>query len=347
MRCRILSLASTGAEIERVGSVKEALLSPRALAQRFAPIVAWPVNLTLPHIGRSERLSSLPAPDPAAIGRLGALEVRLAASKSELRRAQELRYRVFYEEMSATADAAGRMLRRDADRFDPVCDHLLVLDHADQRRPFARQRPKIVGTYRLLRKEVAEAHGGFYSAGEYEIDALIARKPQLRFLELGRSCVLPTYRDKRTLELLWHGIWSYVLMHRVDVMIGCASLEGVDPDRLALPLSFLNHHARAPDEWNVRARDELYVPMDRLPRSDIDARRALNALPPLIKGYLRLGAFVGDGAVIDHQFGTTDVLIVLPVAAINPRYVGYYGADASRHAGRAKSDHRNRQPVAA
>jgi putative hemolysin len=223
-------------------------------------------------------------------------------------------------------------MRRDTDRFDLICDHLLVLDYANLRRPLIRLKPEVVGTYRLLRQEVAEAHGEFYTAGEYEIAPLIERNPHLRFLELGRSCVLDGYRDKRTVELLWHGIWTYVLMHGIDVMLGCASLEGTDPDRLALQLSFLHHHARAPEEWRVAAQSNLHVEMNRMPRPAIDAKAALRALPPLIKGYLRLGAFVGDGAVVDYQFNTTDVLIVLPVSAINPRYIDYYGPDAGRHA---------------
>lgn len=268
----------------------------------------------------------------ASLGRLGELEVRLAASAAEVRRAQALRYQVFYEEMSAVADARTHLMGRDADHFDLICDHLLVLDHANLRRPLLRMRPEIVGTYRLLRQDVAEQHGGFYTAGEYEIAPLMQRKRGLRFMELGRSCVLAPYRNKRTVELLWHGIWAYVLMHGVDVMIGCASLEGTDPDRLALPLSFLHHTARAPEEWRVRAQKHLCVEMNRMPLSAIDARAALKSLPPLVKGYLRLGAYVGDGAVVDHQFGTTDVCIILPVAAINSRYVQYYGPDASRYA---------------
>jgi len=83
-----------------------------------------------------------------------------------------------------------------------------------------------VGTYRLLRQEVAERHGGFYSAGEFEIADLLKRHPGKRFLELGRSCVLPAYRSKRAIELLWRGIWTYVREHRIDVMIGCASFVG-------------------------------------------------------------------------------------------------------------------------
>jgi putative hemolysin len=132
--------------------------------------------------------------------------------------------------------------------------------------------------------------------------------------------------------LLWHGIWTYVRRHRLDVMIGCASLTGTDPDALALPLSFLHHHARAPDNWIARARPERYVEMNRMPKEAIDTRKALRALPPLIRGYLRLGAGIGDGAVIDSQFGTTDVLIVLPVSGISSRYLSHFSPEAERYA---------------
>ena len=224
------------------------------------------------------------------------------------------------------------MSRRDFDEYDAICDHLLVIDHDVKPGRFRKAKPRVVGTYRLLRHEVAERHFGFYTAGEYDIDPLIEANPSLRFLELGRSCVLKPYRNRRTVELLWHGIWAYVLHHRIDVMIGCASLEGTDPDRLALPLSFLHHHARAPEGWRVPAARERYVAMDRLAKEAVDAKAALHALPPLIKGYLRLGATFGDGAVIDRQFGTTDVLVILPVAAINRRYIDHFGATAQRHA---------------
>ncbi len=266
------------------------------------------------------------------LGRLGDLEVRLAASAAEIRRAQALRYQVFYEELSAAPDGRARRTRRDADAFDAVCDHLLVLDHSAPDRPPFHPRPALVGTCRLLRQEVAERRGGFYTADEFDIAPLIRRKPDLRFLELGRSCIAAAHRDRRTLELLWHGIWSYVLTHRIGAMIGCASLPGTDVDGLALPLSFLHHMARAPAEWRVDARAELRVGMDRMPAAAIDAKAALRCLPPLVKGYLRLGARVGDGAVIDRQFGATDVCIVLPVAAISRRYIDHYGADAGRYA---------------
>jgi putative hemolysin len=266
------------------------------------------------------------------LGRLGSLEVRLATAPKEIRRAQRLRFKVFYEEMSAVPNGASLFSRRDLDEYDAVCDHLLVLDHAARRKPFRKPKPQVVGTYRLLRQEVADRHFGFYSAGEYDVGPLLDRNPGLRFLELGRSCVLAPYRNKRTVELLWHGIWAYVLRHRIDVMIGCASLEGTDPHKLALPLSFLHHYARAPERWRVRALDGRYVPMDFLSREAIDPRAALHELPPLVKGYLRVGATFGDGAVIDRQFGTTDVLVVLPVSAIRQRYIDHFGPMAERHA---------------
>lgn len=259
------------------------------------------------------------------LGRLGSLEVRLASKASEVRQAQKLRYRVFYQEGTAIADAGKIMARRDIEAFDAICDHLLVIDHA---LPTGRLRksPAVVGTYRLLRQDVAKRHGGFYTAGEFDIGDLITDHSSLRFLELGRSCVLPPYRNKRTVELLWRGIWTYVRRHRLDVMIGCASLTGTDPDKLALPLSFLHHYCGASHPWRARARPERYVEMDRMSKDAVDAREALRVLPPLVKGYLRLGAAIGDGAVIDHQFGTIDVLIVLPVSAINNRYSAHFTA---------------------
>jgi putative hemolysin len=115
-------------------------------------------------------------------------------------------------------------------------------------------------------------------------------------------------------------------------MFGCASLEGTDPAELALPLSFLHHFARAPEDWTARALPRRAVSMDRIAPEAIDRKAAWRQLPPLIKGYLRLGAFVGEGAVVDHQFGTTDVLIVLPVAGINARYIQHFGPGAERYA---------------
>jgi L-ornithine Nalpha-acyltransferase len=307
-----------------------AALSRRWIDQLRAPLAGVPGI-----VPALRAYSGLRVPDRSVVrtadvlGRLGSLEVRLARTAADVCRAQHLRFNVFYKEMSAIPDATALLARRDIDPFDAVCDHLLVVDHA---KPNRAGRPSVVGTYRLLRQDMAERHAGFYSSGEFDVGGLLTRHRDLKFLELGRSCVLPPYRNKRTVELLWHGIWAYVLQHRLDVMIGCASLEGTDPDRLALPLAFLHHFARAPETWRTSALPRRYVEMNRMRKTAIDRKAALHALPPLIKGYLRLGACIGDGAVIDRQFGTTDVFIVLPVAAISARYIEHFGSTAERHA---------------
>jgi putative hemolysin len=261
-------------------------------------------------------------------GRVGDLEVRLAAGPRDVRQAQRLRYEVFYEEMSAVPTPLAQFRRRDQDPYDAVCEHLLVVDTSREPIQPARwvrqRRPRVVGTYRLLRQGMAQKLP-FYTQGEYDIAPLMSARRDLKFMELGRSCVLKPYRNRRTLELLWHGLWTYVREHKIDVMIGCASFEGTDPTRHAEALSFLHHHAMAPEGWRCRAHDRFYLPMDQIPMAAVDARAVLKALPPLIKGYLRLGAWVGNGAVIDRQFGTTDVLIILPVERIDPRYFEHFG----------------------
>jgi L-ornithine Nalpha-acyltransferase len=242
--------------------------------------------------------------------------VRLAETPEDVAAAQRLRYAVFYEEGSARPDRRAAMRRMDADPFDAICDHLLVIDSAND---------VLVGTYRLLRQDVAEAHDGFYSAREFDLAPLLGRHHHLNFLELGRSCVRDAYRTRPVIELLWQGAWDYVRQHRLDVMFGCASLVGTDPDKLALPLSFLAEEFAAPAAWRAVALSERHVEMRRLPACAIDRKAALRSLPPLVKGYLRLGCHIGEGAVIDHQFNTTDVLVIMPVASINRRYFAHYG----------------------
>ncbi|HUJ36571.1 MAG TPA: GNAT family N-acyltransferase [Hyphomicrobium sp.] len=308
-------------------------LTARRMATRLATSQRWqavPLGLLALRALRDGRGVSFPVRKPDKVyGKIGSLEVRLASRRREIRLAQRLRYEVFYEEMSAVPSFKAELRRRDEDPYDAVCDHLLVVDDT----PYAAndawgglKRQKVVGTYRVLRQEIAERTLGFYTQSEYDIAPLLAARPHYRFMELGRSCVLEPYRNKRTVELLWHGLWTYVREHKVDVMIGCASLPGTDPDQHAAALSFLHYNALAPAEWRCRAHDHLYEAMDRLPPEKVDAKRALKSLPPLIKGYLRLGAYVGDGAVIDRQFGTTDVLIILPVEKIEPRYFEHFGA---------------------
>jgi putative hemolysin len=256
----------------------------------------------------------------------GALEVRLAETESEVEAAQRLRYRVFYEEMSALPSPAMRESRRDFDKFDLYCDHMLVVDRGS----FDEDgQPAVVGTYRLMRDVDAARAGGFYTAGEYNISPMLAGVDDgSRLLELGRSCVLKQYRSKpSTMQLLWRGIGVYLHRFSMDLMFGCASLPGTDPATLALPLSYLHHFHGMSGEDRVRARPELYVGMDLMPKDAISLKDALRALPPLIKGYIRAGANVGDGAVIDLQFGTTDVFIYFPVSRMNARHKTRFGFD--------------------
>ena len=266
---------------------------------------------------------------PESLGRLGALEIRLALTKKDIRKVQRLRYKVFFEDGAAKASRSAALVRRDLCPFDRVCDHLLVIDHAHRNR-FGRPKPKVVGTYRLLRQDVADKNFGFYSADEFDIEPMLSRHQGQRFLELGRSCVLPDYRGKRTLELLWRGIWAYVKHHRIDAMFGGASFESIQPAKLSLPLSFLHHHAIAAGEWATRPHPHRRAPIDVLDPASVDARRAIASLPPLIKGYLRVGAKFGSGAVVDRAFGTTDVFVIMPVADIEQRYIEHFGgADAA------------------
>jgi putative hemolysin len=248
------------------------------------------------------------------------LSVRLASTPEDIRAAQILRWHIFYGAMGATPEAGAGAQELDLDRFDPVCDHLLVEDHQSG-------QPVVVGTYRLLRRSVAEAHGGFYSAGEYDLEAMIASSDG-ELLELGRSCVAPAYRDAGTIQLLWRGIASYLQRHGIVRMFGCASFPGTDPDAHAAALAYLFHNHLAPAPLRARAVPHRFVEMARLPIGGYDPRVALRMLPPLIKGYLRVGASVGEGAVVDRQFNTVDVFMIMPVDLISARYLERFGAAA-------------------
>jgi putative hemolysin len=261
--------------------------------------------------------AATPAPDRIVDLSSGSLQVRLAECDADIDAAQKLRYQIFYETLGARAAEDAARERRDFDRFDERCDHLLVLDHSRGSGP-----QTVVGTYRLMRRAAAARSGGFYSAGEFDIARLVAYPGQI--LELGRSCVDGAYRQRPTMQLLWSGIAAYVFHYDIALMFGCASLPGTDPDPLAAPLSYLHHHHLAPPALRARALPHRYVEMNRLPTIGFDAARALALLPPLIKGYLRLGGFVGDGAVIDMDFNTVDVCIVVKTDLVTEKYSRHY-----------------------
>lgn len=249
------------------------------------------------------------------------LGVRLAVNQDELDAVQALRYRVFYEEMGAKPDAATVASRRDRDEYDAIADHLLVVDHDLGEGPGS-----VVGTYRLIREEAAARHGRFYSESEYDIAAL--RRFAGRKLELGRSCTAEAYRSRSVMQLLWRGIAAYVFHYGIDLMFGCASLAGTDADALSTELTYLAAHHMAPEAIRPRALPDRYVEMRRTDPAALDPKQALLRLPPLIKGYLRLGGFVGEGAVIDDQFNTTDISIVVQTDLVTEKYYRHYEREA-------------------
>jgi putative hemolysin len=247
----------------------------------------------------------------------GSLSVIVSRDREDVIAAQRLRYEVFYEELRARPDARIKAARRDIDDFDDYCEHLLVGESESLSRPMA--------TYRLMRRQAAVEKGSFYSEGEFDLGPILRRHPQLEFLELGRACVLASYRTRPIIALLWQGIWNYVRTNGIDVMFGCLSLEGADPVAHAARLGYLARNFPAPAEWRVKAVEDRALPMS-ISSHDYDDALVARTLPPLLKGYLRLGCYIGEGAVIDHQFNSTDVFVLLPVANIKSRYFARFGA---------------------
>lgn len=245
------------------------------------------------------------------------ITIALAAAPAEIEAAQRLRYKVFYEEYGATPDDDMKKAGRDMDFYDSIADHLVVKDTALGTGPDA-----IIGTYRLLRRDIAEAHRGFYTSDEFDLGPLLEGDKAM--MELGRSCVLAPYRTRAVLQKLWEGIAHYVAKYDIALMFGCASLHGTDPGVLKTKLAYLYHYHLAPPALRTRALPHRYVEMNTMDKNDFSAKEQFMALPPLIKGYMRLGAYVGNGAVVDYQFNTTDVCIIMPTHMVTARYNKHY-----------------------
>lgn len=234
------------------------------------------------------------------------LTVRLAADEADRLAAQRLRYEVFVAELGGDGAMVDHDARLERDAYDPHFDHLVLVDDA---RPDGRH---VVGAYRVMRREAAEAGIGFYSAAEYDLAPLLASGRVLA--ELGRSCVDRSIRGGPGMFLLWEGLSRYARDHGVEVLFGVASFHGTDPAPLAQPLSHLHHAALAPPELRVRARPASFLAMDVLPPEAVDPRAAMAAMPPLIRAYLRVGGRVGEGAYVDRDFNTIDVCLLMDAA---------------------------------
>lgn len=245
-------------------------------------------------------------------------ELRLAKSDADLIAAQRLRYDVFVRELGGDGPLVDHENGLERDAFDPFYDHLILFDHA-------RAGAPAIGVYRLLRGEKLNTPDGpdhFYSEAEYDLSILKASGRKL--LELGRSCLHPDYRGGAAMMHLWGGLAQYVDAHGIEILFGVASFHGTDVDALKAPLSLLHHRHLAPEAIRVRAQPDVFQPMDLMLEDQIDRPAAMRAVPALIKGYLRLGGFVGEGAFVDHVFNTTDVCLIIDMALVNDRSRAIY-----------------------
>lgn len=239
--------------------------------------------------------------------------IKLAETQGELEAAQRLRYNVFVEELGGGGTMVDHAARLEIDRFDPYFDHLLLTDSA---------RGEVVGVYRIMRRDQAAAAGQFYSADEYDLSILLNSNRNV--LELGRSCLHPAYRGGMAMFHLWNGLAHYIADHDIEILFGVASFHGTDISKLSEALSLLHHRHLAPQDLRVRAQPTAFQRMDLIAEDQLDTRAAMLAVPALIKAYLRLGGFVGEGAYIDHAFNTTDVCLILDTARMNARQAKLY-----------------------
>lgn len=254
----------------------------------------------------------------------GRFTVRLAQSEEDIAAAQRLRYKVFVEEMGAKPTPEDAALRRERDRFDPYFEHLILIDNEA---PTDDPLERVAGVYRLMTGERAREGIGFYGATEYDLTKL--EQLDRKVVELGRSCVGAPYRGGAAMHLLWTGLGEFVTSRGIEIMFGTASFHGADPAPLAHALSHLHHNHLAPEDLRVRARPEHFVPMDALPPEQVDRKLAARQIPALIKAYLRLGGFVGEGAYVDREFNTVDVCVLMDTARMVARYRDFYGRESS------------------
>ncbi|ALG90387.1 MULTISPECIES: GNAT family N-acetyltransferase [Actibacterium] len=240
-------------------------------------------------------------------------ELKLAKDPADLKAAQRLRYEVFVAELGGDGPLVDHDARLERDAFDPYYDHLLLID----KRRDAAALEHVVGVYRLLRDDQAGRIGRYYTESEYDLTVL--KQSGRKLLELGRSCVHRDYRGGMALYHLWNGLAAYVFEHRIEVLFGVASFHGTDIEALKLPLAYLHHFHLAPEALRVRAQPEHFQRMDLMEAARIDRKQAMLLTPALIKAYLRLGGFVGEGAYVDHEFNTTDVCLIMDTARMTDK----------------------------
>ena len=274
----------------------------------------------------SKKEGSKKAPPDFSSHSTSLFDVSLASNEEDIAAAQDLRYRVFYEEMSAEPTPEAARCRREVDAYDHQAEHILIRE---------REHGTLIACYRLMRRTRLPAGARFYSESEFDLSNLLAHPLAANSLELSRACVAKNFRTLRVPTLLLRAIGYYMKHYEIRLLFGCGSLPGTDVAALAIPLSWVWHYHLAPEPLRAKALEHLYEPMNRINKDDLTPNTALHIMPPLIKGYLRMGCFVGDGAVVDHRFKTTDILLVLPINddLIDHRYYRRYVLkDAVRNA---------------
>jgi len=242
--------------------------------------------------------------------------VKIADSEHEVKAAQKLRFEVFNLEMNEGLKESFET-GLDEDQFDKHSDHLIVID---------RNNDRIVGTYRLLTKYIANSNGGFYSEGEFDLTNL--KKLPMEILEMGRSCVHKDYRSNGVINLLWAGIAKYVQMTNAKYLFGCGSLHTHNVDEINQIFSYLKSKYYADDKYRVYPLEKCVVPGLRDNVAIDDTRGVMKKIPPLLKGYFRTGAQICGEPALDAEFGTTDFFILLPTESITKRYQNHYKTTA-------------------
>jgi putative hemolysin len=236
--------------------------------------------------------------------------IKIAESNFEIKKAQSLRYKIFFKEKKIKKKSFKFLLQRDYDFYDKISDHLIIIDNNRE------IRDNVIGTYRLLRGNCAKLYRGFYTEQEFDISNLKKNFSSKDILELGRSCVHPQYRSGIILKLLWQGISNYIKMYKIKILMGCASFHGTNPSKFKDEFSLLNESYRLPEDYDVKSLQSNEISFNK----NINHSTTLNKLPPLIKGYLRAGGMVSENFYIDREFETIDYCVIMLTEKIVSRY---------------------------
>jgi L-ornithine Nalpha-acyltransferase len=246
---------------------------------------------------------------------IGDFLIKLVEKKAELKKAQALRYSVFYKEKKAKPNIQKKILGLDYDKVDKFADHLIVIDTGSK-----APNNKIIGTYRLIRGDVSANFGGFYTSTEFNLSNIVNSYKHSQILELGRSCIHKDYRKGTVMNLLWKAIAEYVKIYDIKIMLGCASFSGTDVMKFSNELSYLRDNFSLPDNLSVKSLDNNIYPVYKKNKNNENNLRIFAKLPPLIKGYLRVGGKVSDSFYVDYNFNTIDLCVIVKTDNIDKKY---------------------------